>query len=68
MVTAKDRQGDAPTVALLIGLDLVKSYGELPAGFRMNWEDAEEAGRFERCETMGDLMREYCAWVCRPRG
>lgn len=45
--------------AQLIGFDIVRTYEELPAGFRINWEQAEEAGAFRDCHTIGDFKLAY---------
>lgn len=49
-------------VALLLGHDLVESYGDLPAGFRSQWEDAAAAGAFDRCATIGEQKLALLAW------
>jgi len=63
--TANEHHAAAIYAAQLIGLDLVSSYDELPVGFRLNWQDANRAGWFFGCDTIGGFKRAYCAFVCR---
>lgn len=64
-MNAIDLGVSARFVAQLIGLDLVENFAELPIGFRLNWDDARNSGRFDGCETIGALELAYCDYVCR---
>ena len=71
---ANEHHAAAIYAAQLIGFDLVSSYGELPVGFRINWEDANRAGWFSDCDKIGTFKRAYCAYIAgrlrvrRPTG
>jgi len=60
---ANEHHAAAIYAAQLIGFDLVSSYGELPVGFRINWEDANRAGWFSDCDKIGTFKRAYCAYI-----
>lgn len=32
-------------------------------GFRMNWDDAEAAGAFKSCSSVGDYLIAYCTSI-----
>ena len=55
---------DAIYVAQLIGFDLVQDWDRLPAGFRINFTNAANAGAFEGAESIGEMKSAYCKFIC----